>query len=86
MKLVDINKGEATVAKVTYKQVILDHLEKTPKEYLDAEVDMLMLVGVTEHRSVYSIVHGDDRLRLIGMLDMIKHYLVIATVNGDDYE
>ena len=79
MKLVDINKGKT---KVTHKQLLLDHIEKIPAEHADAEVHMMMLVGVTEFGSVYSILHGDDMLQLIGMLDVTKQYVFMDTVEG----
>ena len=61
----------------TYEELIKNHLSKLTLEQKQMRPDSLVICGMNNDRSVYSIVEGAGTANVVGMIEMVKQCIML---------
>lgn len=70
--------------KLTYIEAIMNHVDMLTDEQKNAQVECMVLSGLTKQGCMYSVLDGGDLLQILGLLDVTKLHLYEDFVGGYD--
>lgn len=71
--------------KTTYEEVLLQHLEDLPEELRKSSVSSLLVIGDGAEGPFYSVAKKIGVLECLGLLEVLKSYLVEECMSDYDY-
>lgn len=76
-----VNKKE-----ITYGECVQNYLDSLTEEERNSLVDSAIVFGVGEQGGFYSVIKEADILVFLGLLEQLKHFLILESLGDDDEE